>query len=295
MNGLFHQLFDDAAIFPPGSASPCAAVRGHLSHLASPYANVVGPLVVSDARWDEVGAVLPVGATIDVALVVTAGPAGVGPAVERALADPSARLRAVEVAPAGGGAEPATRDPDALVAEALRGVRTVEVPGVVEVPLGPHAPRAIEALAGTGATAKLRTGGLTAEAHPDELVLATALVAAVRAGTPLKFTAGLHHATRTTEPSTGAEQHGLLNIALAMDAALTGAEPSEVALTLAERNRGRLAAAINALGDQRVATLRRLWRWVGTCSIIDPVGELADLGVLEAAQLVGAGAPRGGS
>ncbi len=336
MSGLFRELFDDAAIFPPGNASPCDAVRGHLNHLASPYSNVVGPLVVSDARWDEVSAVLPLGEVIDVALVVTAGPDGVDRAVTRVMTDPSARLRAVEVSPAGAGAATgagattgvgatasagaasagaatgigsATRtdargdttppgSPHELVTAALHALAPATaagVPGVVEVPLTTDAPRALEALAGSGATAKLRTGGVTPEAHPDELILATALVAAVRAGTPIKLTAGLHHATRTTEAGTGFEQHGLLNVALAINEALGGAEPSDVARTLAERDRGTLAAAVNTLPEDRVATLRGLWRSVGTCSIIEPVGELADLGVLEAAQLVGAGAPRGGS
>ena len=49
-------------------------------------------------------------------------------------------------------------------------------------------------------------------------------VACLSAGVAFKATAGLHHAVRNTDPATGFEQHGFLNLLAAVDAAHRGAD-----------------------------------------------------------------------
>ncbi|HNQ07315.1 MAG TPA: hypothetical protein PKH97_09040, partial [Tetrasphaera sp.] len=46
---LFADLFDDAAVFPPGNSPLDAAVAGHRRLRRSPYADLVGPLLLPPA------------------------------------------------------------------------------------------------------------------------------------------------------------------------------------------------------------------------------------------------------
>lgn len=58
------------------------------------------------------------------------------------------------------------------------------------------------ALAGTGNGAKMRTGGVVAEAFPPAERIADFLLAMHAADVPVKFTAGLHHPLRSSQPMT---------------------------------------------------------------------------------------------
>jgi hypothetical protein len=132
-------------------------------------------------------------------------------------------------------------------------------------------------LAGSPYLAKLRTGGIRADLYPSEAELAAAIASAVRHGVPFKATAGLHHAVRNTDPATGFEQHGFLNLLVATDAALAGAGLTELTALLAERDGARLAELVRAVSP----STREVFRSFGTCHIGEPVTELADLGLLD--------------
>ena len=164
----------------------------------------------------------------------------------------------------------------------------------VEVPRDARRPDVVAALAGTPYLAKLRTGGVRADLYPGETELAEAVVATARAGVPFKATAGLHHAVRNTDPATGFEQHGFVNLLAAVDAALDGADVAEVARLLAERDGSVLAAFLrDAIDDDAATRLRQQFRSFGTCSIAEPVEELADLGLLDAVLVTDTTTPEG--
>ena len=131
---------------------------------------------------------------------------------------PQVRVVALEVA-VPTGVDPAQVVPtlDAAVA----GHPGLEV--YVELPRDERRPALLAALVGSRHHAKLRTGGVRADLYPDEDELAAAVVACVAAGVAFKATAGLHHAVRNTDPTTGFEQHGFLNVLVAVDAAQRGA------------------------------------------------------------------------
>ncbi|NPC96358.1 hypothetical protein [Nocardioides sp. zg-DK7169] len=277
---LLQGLCDDAAIFPPGNLALDLAVPAHLEHLRAPHASLVGPFIVAAARLDELATLVadqPAG-SFAVALTVPALEA-LAPALAAADAIPAVRVEGVEVALA------TETAPDAVVPAldaALAGRPGTTV--FVEVPRDRRRPDVIAALAGTAYLAKLRTGGVRADLYPDEAELAEAVVATARAGVPFKATAGLHHAVRNTDPATGFEQHGFVNLIAAVDAALDGADVEEVQRLLAERD-GRVLAGflLDALDDEAAARLRAQFRSFGTCSIAEPVEELADLGLLDPA------------
>jgi hypothetical protein len=129
---------------------------------------------------------------------------------------------------------------------------------------------------------KLRTGGETADAFPDDARLAAALADALARGLRFKLTAGLHHAVRHTDPATGFEHHGFLNVVLAVHAALTESG-DDLAVTLAERDASVVAAGVANLDEAARGLVRSRFLSLGTCSITDPIGDLRGLGLVEEA------------
>ncbi|PXY22900.1 hypothetical protein [Prauserella muralis] len=270
------QLCDDAAVFPPGLLPLADAVPAHRAHRAAAYAGAVGPLVLAAPALRELGGLLDSGEPLELAVTAPSGPEQAAAALSAARGLPVA-VRAVEVA-----VPPELGVPEFFAA--LDGVE-VQAPVFVEVPRDARRPAVLAACAERGHPAKFRTGGVTAELYPDEAELAAAVAAAVRAGVPFKATAGLHHAIRNTDPETGFEQHGFLNLLLATDAALGGADEAELAAVLAERDAGSVSARVRELGASRTAAARAAFVSFGTCSITEPLGELADLGLVPASLL----------
>lgn len=241
-------LLDDAAVFPPGNLPLDEAVAAHRRHRASWYADLVGPLVVPASALPELAGSGP----LDVAVVV---PTAAAAAAALTAAPEGIRVVALEVT-------------DATVAELRAAVgEPAGVTVFVEVPRDDRRDQVIADLAGTSYLAKLRTGGVRADLYPDEAELAATVQALVHAGVPFKATAGLHHALRNTDPETGFEQHGFLNL-LAASGALDGAD----------------VLAVRDARDLPELPTTSLLRSIGTCSITEPVDELADLGLLELAR-----------
>ena len=59
---------------------------------------------------------------------------------------------------------------------------------------------------------KLRTGGVTADAFPNSVQIARAILASTKNHVPMKFTAGLHHPIRQFRDEVKTEMHGFLNV-----------------------------------------------------------------------------------
>lgn len=273
---LLAGLCDDAALFPPGNAPLQAAVPAHFAYEDSGFADLVGPFVFPAPRLHELPAVLGDGdRTLPVSLTVPGGTDAVLAAVARLRAIERVRLVALEIA------VPSDQTVSGLF-EALREFASA-VPGVdlyIEVPRDGRRPEILAGLAAAGYRAKFRTGGVVAEAYPDEAELAAAIAAVVALGVPFKATAGLHHAVRNTDPDTGFEQHGFLNLMLATHLAATQASTDDIAAALADRDGGRLATALGALEDDAVTALRDRFLSYGTCSIDDPLTDLTALGLV---------------
>lgn len=272
---LYRSLFDDAALFPPGNAPMGEALPAHRAHRACARARYVGPFLVSGGRVGELRAVLareePAPEPLDVVVTVPGGADDVPGALDSIDEDPSLNLVGVEVA-----AEPGEA---AATAAALAKALPDGVVGYVEVARGVEAAVDIASLTETGANAKFRTGGVTAEAHPTEVELAGLLSAAITAAVPFKCTAGLHHAVRHTTDE-GFEQHGFLNVLLATHTLLSGASTAVSQEVLADRDGHALARRVAALSDLEQAEIRTRFRSFGTCSITDPLDDLTVLGAL---------------
>lgn len=277
--GFCRGLCDDAAVFPPGLALLPDAVSAHVGYRATPFADLVGPLILPASALGELGA-HPVD-RLDLVVTAPAGPS-VLPAVFAKAAELPVVLRGVEVA------VPADLVPSEFFAALTRVCADIEPAAVfVEIPRDERRAECIALCARGGYRAKFRTGGVKAELYPDEAELAAAIRAVVEAGVPFKATAGLHHAIRNTDPETGFEQHGFLNLLLATEAALSGADESRMRALLAERDGAAVAAGVSAVDS---AAARELFRSFGTCSITDPLTELVELGLVPSGVLDGEGA-----
>lgn len=274
---VFVGLFDDAAVFPPGSLPIEEAVPAHVAHTRGAHAGLVGPFVLAAKDVErlaaELTADLPEG-SFD--LSVTVALPGVAEAVAAARRIPAVRLVGLEVAvPDGVAADTVVP----ALAEAIKDDPDLTV--YVEVPRDDRREALLAELAGTPYLAKFRTGGVRADLYPDEHELAAAVLAATRAGVAFKATAGLHHALRSTDPETGFEQHGFLNLLVATDAALKGAGEAELVALLADRDGDRVAERVRALSPR----VRDVFRSFGTCSVAEPATESAGLGLLQAATI----------
>jgi hypothetical protein len=281
---LLYGLLDDASMFPPGNLPMPKAVSEHLRHETAWFSDLTGAFICAETRIAELRAALTSAnaAWIDLSVVVTNGADAVLEAADAVAADPRMRLRAFEV--------PAARDTDpaaaiTAVATALDSVPLASAMGYIEVPLTAlaaedQAGRLLAIIDGRGYRPKLRTGGVTAEAFPDEAALAAALVAVAGRRIPFKCTAGLHHAVRQADPATGFEHHGFLNVLLATGAAADGAAAAEVAAILGRRDPAWVAAAVRQLSPDAGADIRWLFTSFGTCSTEEPVAGLVGLGLL---------------
>ena len=147
-------------------------------------------------------------------------------------------------------------------------------------------------LAEYGARAKLRTGGLTADAIPPVEKVEQFLLACGRERVAWKATAGLHHAVRGVRALTGdsssprAAMHGFVNLFLAGALAFFGADERALVKTLSEED----AAAFKLdddvirwhdnvlIADQMEQVRSEFAISFGSCSFEEPVEDLKAMG-----------------
>jgi hypothetical protein len=283
---LFERLIDDAAVFPPGNASIPDALTAHTGHRAAWYAELVGPLLLPASALTRLGgAALP-----RIGVIGDTGLAGVHPAFEAARSSE----RSSEASDAVGG--PASeRWTQFEVAVAKRGedpqpgLRRLlgevgmgpDIDVYAELPLTWGLLDALDTLSseragGARVAPKFRAGGLAAELFPTPIELAAVICACRDRELPFKLTAGLHHATRHTDPETGFTHHGFLNVLAASLAAADGTEVADVAELLGSTDPVPIVEVVRV----RLADQRPLWIGFGSCSIDEPLADLATLGLL---------------
>ncbi|MDY7091356.1 MAG: hypothetical protein SX243_00140 [Acidobacteriota bacterium] len=150
----------------------------------------------------------------------------------------------------------------------------------------------VEALAGTRGRAKIRTGGVTAEAFPRPAEVQAFFAACRAAGIPFKATAGLHHPIcgryRLTyeDDSPCATMYGFANLFLAAALLHAGTlAPEDVSRLLVECD--SMAFCFDDEGaqwhDARITTAQLVearqsfCRSYGSCSFTEPIDDLRGL------------------
>jgi hypothetical protein len=270
-------FFDDAAVFPPGNAELADAVSTFRSRRDEWYADLVASLVVTDGRVPAVS-----DQSIPLSIVVSGGAGAIAGALGLAAraGNPVA------------GIELALRDPDDLTGNARRVIAAVgaaredgllddETPVFVELPAADvtHGwESAADEVAAAELRLKFRTGGIEADLFPSATRVAAWIDAALDREVAFKCTAGLHNAVRHRDRDTGFEHHGFLNVLAAVAGADSGLSAAEVAATLSVTGESEL---VTLAGELDLARARRWFTGIGSCSILEPLTDLTDLGLME--------------
>ncbi len=280
---LLRALVDDAAVFPPGNAPLAEAVAGHAVHRSAWYADAVGPLLVPAASVADLVRVLdaagcrraPGGAADPLALVLIARP-GADPATTTAALDAlrdEVRVRVVGVelgwqegwrdlglddlavaleVPRG----PTTRWPSPTCARAL----AQGWPGRREVPHRPHPHVGLARRGRARVVPPPRRPRGAVQARPAGCT--TPCAAATRwAASPRRTTAC---STCWSPPPPRSPTP-----------VRTRSPPCSPC-----RDATALADLVAAWPDDTATRVREAFTAYGCCTVTDPVGELADLGLL---------------
>ena len=295
----YTDLVDDAAIFPPGNVPLSEAVAAFVTRENEWYADLVGSFVIGDVRLPDLLEVvdeLDPQDRLPTTVVISGGAGSLLPAAKWATGSGLLSLRGLEIA---------LRDPDDLAGNARRvaaavdearadGVLDDDVPVYVELP---HVGSTASWLAGADVVAehefrlKFRTGGVEAHLFPHAHALARWIDAALDRETPFKCTAGLHNAVRHTG-ETGFEHHGFLNVLLATGHAFDGGSTEDVTGLLENRD----GPALVAMADEdELVRARRWFLSFGSCSVLEPLEDLIDLGLVATGSTDDAGPTDGGS
>jgi hypothetical protein len=293
IDALTSGLIDYAGLFPPAGLDMATAVRNFASYANDEYRRVLNRFIVPVARleeFEEAAAPHLSRSGPRWHLSVLAGPCDIEAGVSR-VADFNRRHRP------GRGTGRASIDvieakssTAAEVAEFVR-LRPTDVAMDFEIPTASDPSPLIGEIARAGGRAKIRTGGVTADAIPSVAEVVRFLRACARGAVAFKATAGLHHAVRgeyklTYAPdSPSAVMHGFLNVFCAAAFVRTGIPATDAVAMMEEtaaeaflfdgagvtwRSRRITTPAIKAARANFSLSF-------GSCSFTEPIDELRAL------------------
>lgn len=279
LRALLSGIVDYAGIFPPASLDVGTAARNYHAYRSSDDRWMLGRFVVGIAKLPELRSIIATvrGKGEAWPVSVVAPDAAAATSVLRTNDDASARIESVEV-------KVGTVADVVLISRAAPKTREV----YVEVPLDASTPALLDAITSAKLRAKIRTGGVTADAFPDPKEIVSFIRACLDRNLPFKATAGLHHPLRgnfrlTYEGSaaTGA-MYGYLNVFLAAALMRNGLNDKEAAELLVEGDPAAIVVEDEAIrwrdhsvDTESLKSIRaRVATSFGSCSFREPVEEL---------------------
>lgn len=163
-----------------------------------------------------------------------------------------------------------------------------------EIPINDDPAELIKSVAETEARAKVRTGGLTADAFPSSFNLARFIKICAEEEVAFKATAGLHHPLRSINNMTYAPDsastvmHGFLNVFLAAAFAQNGLDVDRLVKLLEEKSpeafqfdSGCVAWRNEMVVRGQLRNSRNLLAIAfGSCSFEEPIDDLKKMGLL---------------
>jgi len=278
-------IVDYAGLFPPAGLDMPAAVRNYSQYRSGDAAWMLGRFIVPVARLDEFASVLRAETPTNESAWQVSALLGIDLAgdiarvVEFNAHNPRVRIDSLEAR--------------ATTIDAIDRLGAARFEGDVfaEVPVNAQLDTLVAACARSSVGAKLRTGGVTADAFVSSAEILRFMRACAAAGVRFKATAGLHHPLAGEYPVTYADDapsttmHGYLSLFLAAALMRLGGSDEEILSLLDERDptafeisspgiawRDRFftAADLRVSRDVSAASF-------GSCSFREPVDELRAL------------------
>lgn len=169
-----------------------------------------------------------------------------------------------------------------------------DIPAYVEVSVEFRDISVLDAISKTGLRAKLRMGGVVAEAFPSTISVATTLKMLAERKIAFKATAGLHHPLRSPHRFTyqpGSKEgmmHGFMNLLCASALVWFGGSVGEAAQLLEEQNPRAWSLTTDAIRwrslewstSQMQEVRERFLMSIGSCSFVEPMRDMEALGWL---------------
>lgn len=300
LRDLLSGLIDYAGLFPPAALDMPAATRKYAEYRESEYCWALGRFVVPVARLDEfekaTEGVLPDGGCEgdDFWRLSALGGADLASDLNRiagfnqkhATSDSYAGVAIIDTIEIKAG-QPAD----------IENAMTLMPAGLspyFEIPIGDDPTELIKSIAETEARAKVRTGGVTADAFPSSFDIARFIKICAEEDVPFKATAGLHHPLRSINKltyapdSASAMMHGFLNVFLAAAFAQGGMDVDRLAELLEEKSPEAFQFDSGGVtwGDEMIVRgqLRNSRNLLaiafGSCSFEEPIEDLKKIGLL---------------
>ena len=222
VRALLNRLVDYAGLFPPAKLEMAATVQNYASYLRSDDSWMLGRLIVPVSRLGEfeeaAAALLDATSTAEDApwaISALTAPAGTPEFEKDLVAIESFNIRHEDDQPAVIDMVEIKADSTAAIDAALE-IMPPELFPFFEIPKITSDPRGlIAALVDGDAGAKVRTGGVTADAYPSPQSLAAFIHACATVNVPFKATAGMHHPLRHFSNAVKTDEHGFLNVFIA--------------------------------------------------------------------------------
>jgi hypothetical protein len=278
---LLAGLFDYAGLYPPASLTLDAAAGKYLEYRRSQHASALGRFIVNLDRLDEFRSIA--GNSLgDSSLSVIAGENADWAVLARHI-DSGLPIESVEIK---------CSQPSEI--EHITRQVPRNVVAYFEVPIHASSLSALEAVHAAGARAKIRMGGVVAEAVPSVPDVAQMLKTLANLRLPFKATAGLHHPLRSRQALTydpespSGVMHGFVNLSAAAALLFFGGDVEEATRLLTEEDPAAWQVRADSLGwcnqtwtASQLGTLRRdFFLGIGSCSFEEPIHDLESLGWL---------------
>ncbi|MBV9240967.1 MAG: hypothetical protein JO314_03070 [Acidobacteria bacterium] len=289
---LLEGAVDYAGLFPPSAVSMSEAVINYATYRNSNYSWMLGRFVVTSARLDEF---------YEHAEDFISRDAGNAWRLAVIIGDDFAKtidqIRDFNARTHDGVICDVVEYKVATRGEIENAAHSVpqEITAYFELPLDNDLPELVAAVATSGQRAKIRTGGVTADAFPKSNEIVRFVRTCSAANVLFKATAGLHHPIRCYRPLTyeadapKGTMHGFLNLFLMSGFARKGYKPNLLEEVMEEEfaevftfdSSGITWRGEYTLNPWQVAATRQFGiQAFGSCSFDEPVADLRRLGIL---------------
>jgi len=277
---LFTGLIDYAGLYPPAGLDMRTAVRNYLDYRGGAHAWALGRFIVDVSRFDDLREAA--GEYLSSMRLSVIAPAGDFSAVEHARED-GFPIECIE-----------TKATDAASIARIQSALSLPMECYCEIPFSPVSSTMLDALKIAGLRAKLRMGGVTAEAFPAADAIIATVHELIARGIPFKATAGLHHPIRSRHNLTYASDsvsgvmHGFVNLLAAVAILHQEGSAADALRAINEQDAHAFRISAGKFGwrdfDWTVSELHSMRRECfvsfGSCSFAEPIADLEALGWL---------------